>query len=126
MIEICRIEEIPDGGARGFAVQGPGFAQRFFILRCGGAIKAYVNSCPHLWSRLDYERDQFMDEAGGFIRCDIHGALFRVEDGVCIDGPCLDERLVPAPVVERDGRLYYRRDGVALVDEISKLLSDFD
>jgi nitrite reductase/ring-hydroxylating ferredoxin subunit len=35
--------------------------------------------------------------------CSTHGALFRVEDGVCLAGPCQGDRLEPYPIVVRDG-----------------------
>jgi len=28
-------------------------------------------------------------------QCSNHGTLFRIEDGVCVSGPCLGERLSP-------------------------------
>ena len=59
-----------------------------------------------------------------YLHCDGHGALFRVEDGVCVDGPCVGERLAPVPVRVADGMVCLDRDDVALVDEISKVMSD--
>jgi len=32
-----------------------------------------------------------------------HGALFRINDGLCIWGPCLHIRLSTVPVILRDG-----------------------
>jgi nitrite reductase/ring-hydroxylating ferredoxin subunit len=124
MLTLCRIEDIPDGGARGFAVEGAGFAQRIVVARRGDMIYGYVNSCPHALSRLDYTPGTFMDETGGHLYCDSHGALFRIEDGVCVEGPCIGEALPPARVVAVDGRVCLDRDSVRVVDEISKVLSD--
>lgn len=124
MLALCGLEDIPDGSARGFAVEGPGFAQRIVVARRGACIYAYVNSCPHALSRLDYTQGKFMDEANRHLHCDIHGALFRVEDGVCVSGPCLGETLPPARVVLIDGRVCLDRAGVRLVEEIGKVLSD--
>lgn len=124
MLILCRIEEIPDGAARGFAVEGPGFAQRIVVARRGDAVYGYVNSCPHALSRLDYTPGAFMDEAGRRLYCAVHGATFRVEDGVCVEGPCLGEALTPARVALVDGRVCLDRDGVRRVDDINKVLSD--
>ena len=32
------------------------------------------------------------------ILCATHGALFRIEDGHCLSGPCVGESLTPLPV----------------------------
>ena len=125
MLTLCRLEEIPDGSACGFAVEGPDFAQRIVVARRGSRVFGYVNSCPHALSRLDFTPGEFMDEEDGHLYCAAHGALFRVEDGVCVEGPCLDEALAPARVTLIDDRVCLERAGVRLVDEISKVLSDF-
>jgi len=124
MLELCRLADIPDGGARGFAVEGPAFAQRLVVVRRGGAVYGYVNSCPHVPSRLDYFTGEFLDETGRLLECQGHGARFRIEDGVCVEGPCEGESLLPAPVRVADGRVWLDRTGAAVVDEISKVLSD--
>jgi nitrite reductase/ring-hydroxylating ferredoxin subunit len=124
MLELCRLEDIPDGGARGFAVEGSDFAQRLVIVRRGGTVRAYVNACPHVPTRLDHTPGEFLDATGACLQCQGHGALFRVEDGTCIEGPCEGESLRPAAVRVADGRVWFDRAGAAVVDEISKVLSD--
>lgn len=124
MLELCRLADIPDGGARGFAVEGPALAQRLIVVRRGGAVHGYVNSCPHVPSRLDFSPGDFLDATGRYLECQGHGARFRPEDGVCVDGPCEGKALHPAPVRVAAGRVWLDRAGVALVDEISKALSD--
>ncbi len=124
MLELCRLDDIPDGGARGFAVEGPDLAQRLIVVRRCGTVVAYVNSCPHALSRLDHEPGEFFDDDGEHLFCDSHAALFRVEDGVCIAGPCEGQALTPAPVRLVGDRVCFDRPNVARVDEISKILSD--
>jgi nitrite reductase/ring-hydroxylating ferredoxin subunit len=91
---LCRLAEIPDGSARGF---GP-----IFAVRRGDAVFAYVNACPHLGVSLNLIPDRFLDHRGTMIVCALHGALFRIEDGYCIQGPCWGESLEPVPA-EVDG-----------------------
>jgi len=125
MLELCRLDDIPDGGARGFAVEGPDLAQRLVVARRGGRIFGYVNRCPHAFSRLDSEIGQFFeDDESVHLFCDSHAALFRVEDGVCIDGPCEGQALTPAAIRLVGDRVCLDQPNVALVDEISKILSD--
>jgi len=125
MLELCRLDDIPDGGARGFAVEGPSLAQRLVVARRGDAVYGYVNFCPHVPTRLDYAPGEFLDETGTLLACQGHGALFRIEDGYCIEGPCEGESLRPAPVRVANGRVWLDRAGVALVDELSRVMSDF-
>ena len=75
---------------------------------CGRADRAYgyVNSCPHLGTPLDWQVNRFISLDSGHIMCATHGALFEVESGSCVDGPCVGQNLEPLPVVvDGDGRV---------------------
>jgi nitrite reductase/ring-hydroxylating ferredoxin subunit len=37
------------------------------------------------------------------ILCAAHGAEFRIEDGYCLRGPCMGDRLEPIEVAVEDG-----------------------
>jgi nitrite reductase/ring-hydroxylating ferredoxin subunit len=89
---LCRLDEIPDGGSRGFA-PAPGAFTGLFAVRRGGRVWVYVNSCPHLGLPLDPVPHRFLDAKGQFIVCSAHGARFRVGDGECVSGPCYGEAL---------------------------------
>ena len=102
-LTICRLDEIPDGGARGFTVETPRGARDILIVRRGGAAFAYENSCPHVGTPLDWGPDQFLSADGSHIVCATHGALFRIEDGLCFSGPCHGVPLPPIAVEIRDG-----------------------
>jgi nitrite reductase/ring-hydroxylating ferredoxin subunit len=98
---LCRIDAIPDGAARGFRVGAP--PVRIFVVRRGEALHAYVNRCPHVGTPLDWAPDEFLDRDGRTIVCATHGARFRIEDGLCLAGPCQGDRLEPFPIAVRDG-----------------------
>ena len=53
-------------------------------------------------------------------------SLFRIEDGVCVEGPCEGDKLFPAAVTVAGDAVVYTRDGVELVDEISRIVSTTD
>lgn len=94
-VALCRLDDIPDGGGRGFVI-GSGTSRRaIFVIRAGAHIFGYMNSCPHVGTPLDWVPDQFMDRDGRHILCGTHGARFRVEDGFCISGPCAGKSLTP-------------------------------
>lgn len=92
-VVLCRSDEIGEGQARGFLL-GEGSARRdVVVVRCGGTLKAYVNACPHQGTPLETFPDRFLNEDGTLFVCSTHGARFRVEDGVCISGPCAGKSL---------------------------------
>jgi nitrite reductase/ring-hydroxylating ferredoxin subunit len=105
---LCRLEEIPDGGAKGFAPPDGGFTGLFAVRR-GNDVFVYINSCPHIGVPLDWAPDRFMTADGGRIQCATHGAEFGIADGVCVRGPCLGDRL--------EGVMIQINDGAVLVDE---------
>ena len=92
---LCRLEEIPDGAAKGFDLGTPDDPDEIFVVRRGGRVFAYRNACPHVGTALDWQPDTFMSEDGGFIMCHTHGALFEIENGYCLAGPCAGDSLVP-------------------------------
>ncbi len=95
---LCRLEEIPDGTAKGFDLGGDDEPLEFLVVREGAHVFSYINVCPHTGSPLDWQPDDFMSEDGCNIMCHTHGALFEVEDGFCIAGPCAGDQLRPVTV----------------------------
>jgi nitrite reductase/ring-hydroxylating ferredoxin subunit len=96
---VCRLDDIPDGGAKGLVVPDPdGAVLRVIVLRNGSEVGAYRNRCPHRGTPLDLRPDDFLDRDGRHIVCGTHGAIFRKEDGYCVAGPCAGDRLTPIAV----------------------------
>ena len=92
---LCRLDEVPDGDARGFEIPGEdGEPLRLIVLRQGARALVYENRCPHRGTPLDWQPDRFLDAAGEHLICATHGALFRTGDGVCVAGPCLGDGLL--------------------------------
>lgn len=110
---LCRLDEIPDGQARGFS--GPeGSFIGLFAVRRGGAVHVYVNSCPHVGVALEMMPDRFLDGAGEHIVCAVHGARFLVEDGFCISGPCAGDSLEAVPArIDAEGAVWVPADAGA-------------
>jgi len=103
---LCHLEEIADGGAKGFYPDGGAVPIALFVLRRGKKLYAYKNRCPHLGSPLEMHDDRFLTTEGDFIVCATHGALFRIEDGTCVAGPCAGKSLEPLDVTcDDDGQM---------------------
>lgn len=101
--ELCRLDEIPDGEARGFSVKAGASRREIFVVRKGEKTFGYINSCPHAGWPLEFIEDQFMTLDKRHIQCVNHGAWFEIETGRCLGGPCKGKSLDPFPV-ERRGR----------------------
>ena len=102
---LCALSDIPDGDAAGFATVIAGKPKAVFAVRRGGEVFVYENDCPHNGTILDSLGD-FMSEDGNHIECGTHSALFRIEDGLCVEGPCEGDRLTQIKASVRDGMVY--------------------
>lgn len=99
---LCRISDLEPQESRTFTFTEGTLRFQMFVQRWGDEIYAYKNSCPHVRLPLDYRPGRFLDIDNNYLHCANHGALFRVEDGKCIKGPCKGKYLTPIHVV-RDG-----------------------
>ncbi|MDQ2077680.1 Rieske 2Fe-2S domain-containing protein [Marinimicrobium sp. ABcell2] len=99
---VCQLEDIPDGGSIGLNSNG----EELFAVRKGDQLYLYRNNCPHDHIPLNWEPDQFMDTSGTLIECANHGALFTIETGECVAGPCLGDCLEAVDFTLTDGKAY--------------------
>jgi nitrite reductase/ring-hydroxylating ferredoxin subunit len=102
-IPLCRLDELGDPGSRGFRFGSGTETRAIFVVRHGGRVLAYENSCPHTGSPLDFRPDGFFDVEKRHILCATHGALFRIEDGYCLAGPCAGQGLKPVAITIASG-----------------------
>ncbi|BAZ95304.1 uncharacterized protein FOKN1_2947 [Thiohalobacter thiocyanaticus] len=63
----------------------------------------YINRCPHAGSPLDWMPDQFLSLDQRHIQCATHAALFTLDGGECVAGPCVGDRLTPVALELVDG-----------------------
>ena len=104
--EICKIEDLPDNDAKGMVAVVEGKQRNIFVARKGEAAFAYLNWCPHNQVLIDQIPNKFFNGEKTFIQCSKHGALFQVEDGLCIEGPCEGESLKALTTSVEDGVVY--------------------
>ena len=100
---ICRLAELQPGQPRGFELPGAGADAGILLIRSGQHVFGYMNSCPHTGVNLDWTPGRFLDVTGSLLQCSMHGALFRIEDGYCIFGPCAGRSLRPVALRVRGG-----------------------
>lgn len=89
-----------------FALERHGVQTPAFVIRIGGQVRAYLNQCAHVPVELDWQPGEFFDDAGLYLICATHGALYAPESGRCVGGRCNGRGLVPVPVEERDGNVF--------------------
>ncbi|MDH0302495.1 MULTISPECIES: Rieske 2Fe-2S domain-containing protein [unclassified Pseudomonas] len=86
---LCTSCDLAEGHGRAFSVAGA----PLFAVRRQGKVYLYGNRCPHRGIPLNWEADSFLDDSASLIQCAHHGALFLIESGECVAGPCAGEWL---------------------------------
>lgn len=99
MTVLCQIDQLEPGQAKGFEVNGI----KLVLINHRNEFFLYRNSCPHRSIPLEWMPDQFLDYEKQYIQCATHGALFRIDDGVCVAGPCVEDRLDSVPFEIHNG-----------------------
>ncbi|TWC10639.1 MULTISPECIES: Rieske (2Fe-2S) protein [unclassified Pseudomonas] len=87
---LCSNAELADNDSRGFDIEG----HKVLAVRRAGKVHVYLNRCPHRGVPLEWQPDQFLDTSASLIQCATHGALFLIESGECVAGPCAGQFLV--------------------------------
>ncbi|MNT92136.1 hypothetical protein D3C72_2333610 [compost metagenome] len=59
---------------------------------------------------MEWLPDQFLDSSGSLIQCATHGALFLIESGECVAGPCAGESLLPLALEENAEGIWLQGD----------------
>ena len=100
MSELTRgdLERMEDPGSRGTTVDRNGKVEEAFVIKKAGRFFAYINHCPHTGAPLDWVPDQYLNLDQSHIQCAMHGALFEIETGVCVYGPCINRCLESVPL----------------------------
>lgn len=88
-IVLCDVDDIGEGTSKSFTVG----TVNLFAIKKSGQIYLYQNRCPHAGLPLNWLPDQFLDRDGELILCGSHGALFQIETGRCVAGPCAGRHL---------------------------------
>ncbi len=81
---MCDSKQLAEGKSLGFKIN----ELSILAVRREGKVYAYKNRCPHRGVALEWLPDQFLDASASLIACATHGALFLIESGECVAGPC--------------------------------------
>lgn len=107
-IRLCAVNDLDDPGSRGFEVEAANLDEPLagFLVKKDDRVFAYRNRCPHVGAPLEWQPDQFLDPDGGFIQCAMHGALFEIDSGACLAGPCAGDQLQPLSIDIREDSVW--------------------
>jgi nitrite reductase/ring-hydroxylating ferredoxin subunit len=104
-VEICSLEEIPDGGAHLVQLSAEGKNTSLLVLRSGDCCYGYINQCPHFGVPLAATDSQLIYSAHRWVKCNVHYSRFRWADGLCEAGECDGEFLQEVPLKIQNGKV---------------------
>jgi nitrite reductase/ring-hydroxylating ferredoxin subunit len=81
---LCDSAALIEGKSLGLEVDG----LKILAVRRASQVYVYANRCPHRGVSLEWQADEFLDASASLIQCATHGALFLIENGECVAGPC--------------------------------------
>lgn len=95
---VCKITDIPEGGAWSFVIKGSEIPYILIHLE-DGSFKAFEQKCTHLSCAVYYKKGT------GQIVCPCHNGFFNAKDGSVLAGPP-PRKLPQLQVIEKDGKLF--------------------
>jgi nitrite reductase/ring-hydroxylating ferredoxin subunit len=100
---ICHVDDVPEGKARGFLPE-PGARRKVIVVRKDSRLHGWLDSCPHYegGTPMAWRSDAYLNGEGTHLACHSHGALFDIETGRCVLGPCLGQRLTRVELTVTD------------------------
>ena len=110
-MKLCVLSQLRAGESVRFPLStvegrfGPLLLEGFALRTSGGAVRAYVNVCPHRAQPVDLG-DGRLFLPSGELECSAHGARFDPDSGACLGGPCEGRGLTRLAVEEREGILW--------------------
>ncbi len=102
---VAGVGQMPAGAVRKFWLICGKHRIDCFVINYRGQFRAYINSCRHMVTPLDFVRYQFFTEDGSHLMCATHGAVYEPDTGLCVEGPCKGLALHALPVVVDHGEI---------------------
>ena len=103
---LCKTTDIEDPGSKSFEVKIHRKTQAIFVVHKEGEFFAYYNKCQHTGASLEWQEDQFLDLDKALIQCTTHDALFMIDTGECIAGPCVGDLLQTLALTIKDDEIH--------------------
>lgn len=107
-VVVCRLDELADPDSREFQIGSGDWPFRGFIVRRGAEVFAYRNFCMHVGHPLNWMPDAFLTADRQQIICASHGAIYEIDTGLCVSGPCPGKMLQRVEVEVRGNDVIVR------------------
>ncbi|MDV7340846.1 Rieske (2Fe-2S) protein [Terasakiella sp. A23] len=107
---LCNINDVEEEDSKEFVIPNEENGTSVLAVKKDGIFAVYKNICPHLGVPMNLEPDRFLDVEKNFILCSTHGALFKIDDGECVHGPCLGKSLTRIPFELRGEEVFVAKD----------------
>jgi len=104
--KLCHVSDISDPGSKEFSIQSGRKTIDLFVAHKDSQFYAYINSCPHTGATLNWQEDQFLDMDSAFIHCSVHDALFEIDSGYCVSGPCSGQSMQELELIIENQEIY--------------------
>ena len=109
---LFRLDELADPGSKGSLADLGDSVHEILVVRRNNRVYGYINSCPHTGGPLDWMSGRFLSFDKRHIQCATHDALFRLDDGMCVAGPCAGDHLTAVQLQVETGNVYLLTDGL--------------
>ncbi len=77
------------------------------LIKYEDSIKAYENNCPHQDVPLNEAYKIDVNPFDKTMKCSVHDAFFNIEDGLCVEGPCINDELTTVAIeIDEQGDIY--------------------
>ena len=113
-IAVGRLSELDDPGCREFEIGSGDWPFAGFVVRQGERVFAYRNYCMHVGHPLNWAPDDFLTRDRRHIICASHGAMYEIDTGLCVAGPCTGKVLTNLSVCVREDVIYVAWPSVGL------------
>ncbi|MEM6998646.1 MAG: Rieske 2Fe-2S domain-containing protein [Pseudomonadota bacterium] len=102
----CTVDDLKKTRSYGIEIRINGVSKQYFLIYRDKQVYSYLNRCPHTGVSLDWVPHQFLDSSNSYIQCATHGALFAIENGKCLRGPCVGDQLEIIENSNIEGNIY--------------------
>lgn len=105
-INVMKLSDIEEGSATNAVIKLADGHRHLILTRKADEVNVFLNSCPHTGVRLDWKVGVFLTVDKTHLQCSTHGALFELDSGFCVAGPCINQCLVKLQTKVYDQAIY--------------------
>ena len=99
-VPLATLTSMVEGEAKGFSPGDQG-GPKVILVRRSGVLLAYLDACPHHGGTpMAWRTNAYLSGDGEHLCCHSHNALFDIETGACVLGPCLGQSLTAVDIRE--------------------------